>query len=68
MASVPNVIRVVAVDDHLLLRKGISALLNAEPDMKLVAEASNGEEVSRVSGHTVPMSLSWTAVARSQRD
>jgi DNA-binding NarL/FixJ family response regulator len=32
------------VDDHPLLRKGIAALINAEPDMKLVAEASNGEE------------------------
>jgi DNA-binding NarL/FixJ family response regulator len=44
MASIPNVIRILAVDDHPLLRKGIAALLNAEPDMKLVAEASNGEE------------------------
>jgi len=37
-------IRILAVDDHPLLRKGIAALVNAEPDMKLVAEASNGEE------------------------
>jgi DNA-binding NarL/FixJ family response regulator len=44
MAGVPNMIRILAVDDHPLLRKGISALVNAEPDMKLVAEASNGEE------------------------
>src|SRR6201993_4690955 len=44
MASVPNVIRILAVDDHPLLRKGIAALVNAERDMKLVAEASNGEE------------------------
>jgi DNA-binding NarL/FixJ family response regulator len=44
MAAVPNIIRILAVDDHPLLRKGIAALVNAEPDMKLVAEASNGEE------------------------
>jgi len=44
MASVPSMIRILAVDDHPLLRKGIAALVNAEPDMKLVAEASNGEE------------------------
>ena len=37
-------IRVLAVDDHPLLREGISALLAAQPDMKLVAEASNGRE------------------------
>jgi DNA-binding NarL/FixJ family response regulator len=37
-------IRILAVDDHDLLRKGLAAVVNAEPDMKLVAEASNGEE------------------------
>jgi DNA-binding NarL/FixJ family response regulator len=37
-------IRILAVDDHPLLRKGIAALVNTEPDMKLVAEAANGEE------------------------
>jgi DNA-binding NarL/FixJ family response regulator len=37
-------IRVLCVDDHPLLRDGIAALVNAEPDMKLVAEASNGKE------------------------
>jgi DNA-binding NarL/FixJ family response regulator len=39
-----NVIRILSVDDHALLRKGITALVNAESDMKLVAEASNGQE------------------------
>jgi DNA-binding NarL/FixJ family response regulator len=39
-----NLIRIVTVDDHPLLRKGIAALVNAEPDMKLVGEASNGKE------------------------
>ncbi len=37
-------IRILAVDDHPLLRKGIASLVNGEPDMKLVAEACNGEE------------------------
>ena len=37
-------IRVLAVDDHALLREGIAALVNAESDMKLVAEATNGQE------------------------
>jgi DNA-binding NarL/FixJ family response regulator len=37
-------IRVFAVDDHALLREGISALVNAESDTKLIAEASNGQE------------------------
>ena len=37
-------IRVLAVDDHSLLRDGIAKLLSAQPDMELVAEASNGRE------------------------
>jgi DNA-binding NarL/FixJ family response regulator len=37
-------IRVLAVDDHSLLREGIATLLAAQPDMKLVAEAANGRE------------------------
>jgi DNA-binding NarL/FixJ family response regulator len=40
----PNLIRILTVDDHPLLRKGIAALVNGEPDLKLVAEAANGEE------------------------
>jgi DNA-binding NarL/FixJ family response regulator len=44
MSSIPGMIRILAVDDHALLRKGLAATINAEPDMELVAEASNGEE------------------------
>jgi len=38
------VIRVMAVDDHPLLRDGISALIGNQTDMELVAEASTGRE------------------------
>ena len=44
MNSTHNLIRILTVDDHPLLRKGIAALVNAEADLKLVAEASNGKE------------------------
>ena len=44
MGTVPKLIRVLTVDDHSLLRKGVAALVNAEPDMKLIGEASNGQE------------------------
>src|SRR5258708_32071425 len=37
-------IRVLSADDHPLLREGIAALVNAESDMKLVAEAINGRD------------------------
>jgi DNA-binding NarL/FixJ family response regulator len=44
MSIVPKMIRILAVDDHALLRKGLAAVVNAELDMKLVAEASSGED------------------------
>jgi DNA-binding NarL/FixJ family response regulator len=44
MSIDPILIRILTVDDHPLLRKGIAALVNNENDMKLVAEASTGEE------------------------
>ena len=37
-------IRILAVDDHVLIRQGMATLLGDEPDMTLVAEASNGRE------------------------
>src|SRR5271156_3245839 len=44
MSNGPKEIRVLTVDDHALLREGIAALVNAESDMKLVAEAPNGQD------------------------
>jgi len=37
-------IRVVIVDDHAIVRKGISALLSTEADIEVVGEATNGAE------------------------
>ena len=44
MSSSPDMIRILSVDDHALLRKGVAAVVNAELDMKLVAEAAGGAE------------------------
>ena len=38
------VIRLLAVDDHPLLRDGIASVIEGQPDMQLVAEAANGRE------------------------
>jgi DNA-binding NarL/FixJ family response regulator len=37
-------IRILTVDDHQLLREGIAAVLDGQPDMTLVGQASNGAE------------------------
>jgi len=42
--SIEGLIRIMTVDDHPLLRQGIATLIEAEPDLKLVAQACDGEE------------------------
>ena len=37
-------IRILAVDDHPLLREGIATIINNQPDMTLVCQASGGTE------------------------
>ena len=44
MSADPNPIRILAVDDHPLIRQGIASLVAVQPDMTLVAEASNGRD------------------------
>ncbi|MGA3093371.1 MAG: response regulator transcription factor [Terriglobales bacterium] len=43
-SSIKGAIRIMTVDDHPLLRQGIAALINTQPDMEMVAEACDGEE------------------------
>lgn len=44
----PQTIRILTVDDHDLVRKGIAAILSTEPGLELVAEADSAEEAIRL--------------------
>jgi DNA-binding NarL/FixJ family response regulator len=44
MNTGPDLIRILAVDDHPMLREGIASLVASQSDMELVAEASTGRE------------------------
>jgi DNA-binding NarL/FixJ family response regulator len=47
-------IRALIVDDHALFRRGLEMVLEAEPDIELVGQASDGEEAVRKAGESLP--------------
>jgi len=50
----PRKIRVLLADDHAVLRAGLKALLNAEPDIEVVGEAADGQAAVDAAGRTRP--------------
>jgi DNA-binding NarL/FixJ family response regulator len=48
------VLRVVLADDHAVVREGLKALVNAQPDMRVVGEAADGEAAWRIAKELVP--------------
>ncbi|MDH6279758.1 two-component system response regulator DevR [Rhodococcus sp. LBL1] len=63
--TVNRTIRIVLVDDHAILRQGLSAILGREPDLAVVGEASREDEalavVDRVRPDVVLMDLKLSA-------
>jgi len=52
--TIKGKIKVLLADDHTLFRQGIRTLISAEPDMEVVAEASNGGEAVDKAAETRP--------------
>lgn len=62
-------LRLVIADDHTVVRAGLRALLEGEPDLEVVAEAGNGEEAVRLALGLAPdvvlMDLRFANAGRS---
>ena len=58
---VPDVIRVILADDHLVVRAGLKALLGATKDIEVVGESTNGRDaialIERVAPHVAVLDL-----------
>jgi DNA-binding NarL/FixJ family response regulator len=49
-----DLIRVLLVDDHTILREGVRALLRSAPDIQVVGEAATGQDAVAVAQRTAP--------------
>jgi two-component system, NarL family, response regulator LiaR len=52
--AISHPIRILIADDHAVVREGLEAILEAQPDMILVGAATNGEEAVSLAGQTQP--------------
>jgi DNA-binding NarL/FixJ family response regulator len=48
MTKAPDPIRILSVDDHPLLRAGVAALIESQPDMTMIGEATSGREAIEI--------------------
>jgi DNA-binding NarL/FixJ family response regulator len=49
-----RIVRVVLADDHPIVREGLRLLVDAQPDMRVVGEAADGEAACRVTSALQP--------------
>ena len=52
--TVPLKTRILLADDHAIVRRGLRLILDAEPDLEVVAEAADGAEAIRLARETTP--------------
>jgi DNA-binding NarL/FixJ family response regulator len=50
----PDTIRVIVADDHALFRRGLEMVLESEPDIEVVAEANDGNQVIALAEQHMP--------------
>lgn len=60
--TTPEPARILLADDHALVRSGLRMILDAEPDLAVVAEAANGHEAVQQIGR-VPVDLAILDIA-----
>jgi DNA-binding NarL/FixJ family response regulator len=56
--------RILLADDHALVRRGLRMILDAEPDLVVVAEAGNGAEAVELAGEGVDLAILDIAMPR----
>ncbi|MFG1943794.1 response regulator [Nonomuraea sp. NPDC048826] len=56
--------RILLADDHALVRRGLRLILDAEPDLVVVAEAGNGAEAVELAGEGVDLAILDIAMPR----
>jgi DNA-binding NarL/FixJ family response regulator len=56
--------RILLADDHALVRRGLRLILDAEPDLTVVAEAGNGAEAVELAGDGVDLAILDIAMPR----
>jgi DNA-binding NarL/FixJ family response regulator len=49
-----NTIRVLLIDDHALIREGLTRLINDQPDMEVIGEAAEGRTGVRLAQELIP--------------
>src|SRR5688572_30399030 len=47
-------VRIVIADDHKLMREGLSSLLNQQPDIQVVGQATNGRDAVQLTERETP--------------